>query len=121
MSETKHSDRCESIMTLEGFQAEVSRLLAALPENERARLIGNEREISAARRAKRDFAKPYLKPIPDEYMPGLAARLRATRTALAWALAELNGQTKYETDAQRPRCLDQAEAALDAAAPTYKK
>ena len=43
------------------------------------------------------------------------------RDALEWALAEINGETKYENDQHRQNCLDRAEAALRRPAPTVEE
>ena len=42
----------------------------------------------------------------------LADRVEQVREALQWALAELNGKTRYDNDAQRENCFALAEAAL---------
>lgn len=45
-------------------------------------------------------------------MGALADEIERLREALRWSLAELNGKTRYDNDAQRENCFANAEAAL---------
>lgn len=43
-------------------------------------------------------------------------RAKSAEDALEWALAEIDGRTRYDTDAQRDACLEKARAVLQSRA-----